>query len=65
MARVESKTVISTQHKRDTIPTPKEGVKGMLGYWLSPDDMQKAIAERFPGCMKGVYLVTNRNAYST
>lgn len=53
VARVESKTVICTQNKRDTIPTPKEGVKGMLGYWLSPDDMQKAIAERFPGCMKG------------
>jgi len=53
VARVESKTLISTPNKRDTIPIPKEGVTGTLGFWLSPDDMNKAMNERFPGCMKG------------
>ncbi|CAG0924437.1 unnamed protein product, partial [Notodromas monacha] len=53
VARVESKTFICTPNKRDTIPTPKEGVKGLLGNWISPRDLEKAVAERFPGCMKG------------
>jgi len=53
VARVESKTFICTPRKRDTIPTPKEGVKGLLGNWISPSDLDKAVAERFPGCMKG------------
>lgn len=53
VARVESKTVISTPNRQDTVPTPKEGVKGTLGIWMSPDDLQKALGERFPGCMKG------------
>lgn len=53
VARVESKTVISTAHKRDTIPTPAEGETGKLGFWWSPDEMQNAIDTRFPGCMKG------------
>lgn len=53
VARVESKTIISTVNKRDTIPIPKEGVEGTLGKWLSPEDLQKALDERFPDCMKG------------
>lgn len=53
VARVESLTFISTNNKRETIPIPKEGVKGMLGNWMSPDDMHKALDERFPGCMQG------------
>ncbi|XP_013404045.1 phosphoenolpyruvate carboxykinase, cytosolic [GTP]-like [Lingula anatina] len=53
VARVESKTVISTTNRRDTIPTTAEGVKGQLGQWMSPDDLQRALGERFPGCMKG------------
>ncbi|XP_077504159.1 phosphoenolpyruvate carboxykinase, cytosolic [GTP]-like isoform X2 [Amblyomma americanum] len=53
VARVESKTFISTERREDTIPTPKEGVKGTLGNWMSPGDLQKALNERFPGCMKG------------
>jgi len=52
VARVESKTFISTPCKTDTIPEPKPGVAGKLGNWLSPEDMEKAIEERFPGCMK-------------
>lgn len=53
VARVESRTFISTEHREDTIPTPKEGVKGTLGNWMSPSDLEKALNERFPGCMKG------------
>ncbi|KAK9511258.1 hypothetical protein O3M35_005848 [Rhynocoris fuscipes] len=54
VARVESKTFIITENKRDAIPEPKAGIKsGALGNWLSPQDMEKAIADRFPGCMQG------------
>lgn len=53
VARVESKTFICTPRREDTIPTPREGVKGTLGNWISPEDLQKAWDERFPGCMRG------------
>ncbi|XP_012286768.1 phosphoenolpyruvate carboxykinase [GTP] [Orussus abietinus] len=53
VARVESRTFISTENKNETIPTPQEGVKGILGNWISPGDMNLAILDRFPGCMKG------------
>lgn len=59
VARVESKTVISTTHKRDTIPIPSDGVQGSLGYWMSRDDMEKAFQDRFPGSMRGrtMYII--------
>ncbi|XP_076809533.1 phosphoenolpyruvate carboxykinase, cytosolic [GTP]-like isoform X1 [Clavelina lepadiformis] len=53
VARVESKTVIITENERDTIPKPKEGVQGTLGHWMSPPDLDVALKDRFPGCMKG------------
>lgn len=53
VARVESKTFMSTPNQRDTVPIPKDGVKGVLGNWWSPEDMKTAFDERFPGCMKG------------
>ena len=53
VARVESKTFISTQNKNDTVPNIKDGVKGTLGNWMSPEDMEEALDSRFPGCMKG------------
>ena len=53
VARVESKTFISTDNKKDTVPTPRDGVKGTLGNWISPADMDSAVMERFPNCMKG------------
>jgi len=53
VARVEKRTFISTDLKSDTIPTSRTGVTGELGNWISPNDMEKAILERFPGCMKG------------
>lgn len=53
VARVESKTFVCTPRKEDTVPTPKEGIKGTLGNWISPEDLQQAWDERFPGCMRG------------
>lgn len=59
VARVESRTFICTESKEEAIPTPQDGVKGTLGNWISITDMEKAIKERFPGCMKGrtMYVV--------
>lgn len=53
VARVESKTFICSEKREDTIPTPKSGINGTLGNWISPDDYENAIYARFPGCMKG------------
>ncbi|XP_043788441.1 phosphoenolpyruvate carboxykinase [GTP]-like isoform X2 [Apis laboriosa] len=53
VARVEKFTFISTERKSDTVPTTRKDVTGELGNWISPTDMDKAILERFPGCMKG------------
>lgn len=52
-ARVESKTLICTDKRTDAIPTPKPGIKGSLGHWISPADMDQAVKERFTACMKG------------
>ena len=59
VARVESKTFICTDKMEEAIPIPREGVKGQLGNWMSPEDYEKAVKERFPGCMKGrvMYVV--------
>jgi len=59
VARVESKTVISMPDKSQVIPTPKAGVQGKLGHYMSPEELDAAIAERFPSCMKGrtMYVV--------
>ena len=66
VARVESRTIISTPSMSDTIPVAKnvkassrnetnlEGVKSsQLGNWISPADFQNEVSRRFPGCMKG------------
>ncbi|XP_017880630.1 phosphoenolpyruvate carboxykinase [GTP]-like [Ceratina calcarata] len=52
VARVEKRTFISTESKRDVVPKTRDGVVGTLGNWISPTDMNKAVLERFPGCMK-------------
>ena len=59
VARVESRTFISTPEKQETIPTAAEGVKGTLGHWIAPDDLDQKMSELFPGCMKGrtMYLI--------
>ncbi|XP_014675089.1 PREDICTED: phosphoenolpyruvate carboxykinase, cytosolic [GTP]-like [Priapulus caudatus] len=59
VARVESKTFVVTPAQRATVPIPKEGVKGTVGNWMSPENWEKEHGERFPGCMKGrtMYVV--------
>ncbi|XP_032404231.1 LOW QUALITY PROTEIN: phosphoenolpyruvate carboxykinase, cytosolic [GTP] [Xiphophorus hellerii] len=59
VARVESKTVIVTREQRETVPTPLGGGTSQLGRWMSPEEFDKAMAQRFPGCMKGrtMYVV--------
>ncbi|XP_029358363.1 phosphoenolpyruvate carboxykinase, cytosolic [GTP] [Echeneis naucrates] len=53
VARVESKTVIVTQDQKDTVPTPQGGGISQLGRWMSPEEFDKVMTQRFPGCMKG------------
>lgn len=59
VARVESRTVISTPQKLESIPPVADGVKGTLGNWISPRDLDAKVQELFPGCMQGriMYLV--------
>lgn len=54
VARVESKTYICTEDKRESVPQVKEGVKGQLGNWMSIAAMKKELDKRFPACMKGM-----------
>lgn len=53
VARVESRTFICTPRKEESVPVTSTATPGALGNWISPEDMQKAIVERFPGCMSG------------
>lgn len=53
VARIEKRTFICTDLKSDTVPTPRKGIIGELGNWISPNDMEEAILQRFPNCMKG------------
>ncbi|KAF6212979.1 hypothetical protein GE061_010692 [Apolygus lucorum] len=54
VARVESRTFICTTNKSDAIPTPANpSIKGSLGNWMSLQDLEKAVDERFPNCMQG------------
>lgn len=53
VARVESKTYLSTAKKYDAVPHTGEGVKGVLGQWTAPEVLQKEIDDRFPNCMAG------------
>ena len=41
VARVESKTVIVTEKKRDAVPEPLPGVEPQLNRWMSPDQHQQ------------------------
>ncbi len=66
VARVESRTFISTTNVKDTIPIPTHGFTiptpdinlpnlkcTRLGNWMSPEDLKVEINRRLPGCMKG------------
>ena len=39
MARSEGRTFLCTAERLDSVPTP-EGVKGQLGNWMHPDQLQ-------------------------
>ena len=53
VARVESRTVISTPEKLESVPPTADGVKGTLGTWMAPKDLDAKVQELFPGCMEG------------
>ena len=53
VARVEGKTFICTDNKYDTVAHVKDGVQGIIGRWMSPEDMSVELEGRFPGCMTG------------
>ncbi|CAI6365614.1 unnamed protein product [Macrosiphum euphorbiae] len=53
VARVESRTFICTTNRRDAVNVPRGSAKGMLGNWMSLEDADSAVAERFLGCMVG------------
>lgn len=64
VARVEGKTFIISDEKYETVPHVAEGVKGVLGQWMPPDQWRKEIMERFPGCMKGQSIFKNEVFFS-
>lgn len=66
VARVESRTFISTTNQIDTVPTPIHGFTSadpscnlktlkcsQLGNWMSKEDCKVEIKSRLTGCMKG------------
>ncbi|PZC72166.1 hypothetical protein B5X24_HaOG211791 [Helicoverpa armigera] len=53
VARVESRTFICSEKERDVVPNARAGQKSALGNYIAPSDYDKAITERFPGCMRG------------
>ena len=53
VARVEARTFICTPEKYTTVPHVAEGVKGILGQWMHPEDMRAQLRGKFPGSMKG------------
>lgn len=53
VARVESKTLICTENKHDTIPHHKDGVKCTVGQWAEPNEMKGKLQDLFQGCMTG------------
>ncbi|XP_059055979.1 phosphoenolpyruvate carboxykinase [GTP]-like [Achroia grisella] len=53
VARVESRTFICSEKERDIVPVARAGQKSALGNYINPEDYEKAVADRFPGCMRG------------
>ncbi|VDM49912.1 unnamed protein product [Toxocara canis] len=53
VARVESKTWMITPEKYQSICHTPEGVKPIMGQWMSPEQFEQELDARFPGCMAG------------
>ncbi|KAH9629082.1 hypothetical protein HF086_008531 [Spodoptera exigua] len=60
VARVESRTFICSEKERDVVPIARAGQKSALGNYIAPDDYEKAITERFPGCMRGKRKISQK-----
>ena len=58
VARVESKTFICTKNKHMTVPHIKEGSKGILGQWISPEELNDEISERMKGTILHEYFTS-------
>ena len=65
VARVESKTVISTPERLESVPPTEEGVQGRLGHWMAPKDLDDKVQELFPGCMKGILTFYYRLCFAS
>ncbi|KIH56474.1 phosphoenolpyruvate carboxykinase [Ancylostoma duodenale] len=59
VARVESKTWMVTKDKYDSVCHTPEGVKPIMGQWMSEEQFAQELDARFPGCMAGrpMYVV--------
>lgn len=53
VARVESKTVMVTDEKYSSECHVRAGAKPIMGNWMSSDQFEKELEDRFPGCMAG------------
>uniref|UniRef100_A0A9J2PSX0 Phosphoenolpyruvate carboxykinase [GTP] n=1 Tax=Ascaris lumbricoides TaxID=6252 RepID=A0A9J2PSX0_ASCLU len=53
VARVESKTWMITPDKYQSVCHTPEGVKPIMGQWMSPETLGRELDARFPGCMAG------------
>ncbi|XP_066843572.1 phosphoenolpyruvate carboxykinase [GTP], mitochondrial isoform X1 [Anser cygnoides] len=53
VARVEGRTVLVTERERDAVPPRPQNGAPQLGNWMSPAELERAVQERFPGCMEG------------
>lgn len=42
-----------TKEKYASVPHVREGVKGILGQWMGPEDFRREMGDRMPGSMKG------------
>lgn len=60
VARVESKTVISTPRKEQVVPNGQNPTPGALPNWMSINQLDTEIMKRFPNCMKGKILERSR-----
>ncbi len=53
VARVESRTYISTRNEADVVPRGRNPQKGALPNWMSPQDLDAELTRRFPRAMDG------------
>jgi len=53
VARVESRTFISTKNENDVVPHGNNPTKGALPNWMSPKQLDQELTDRFPRTMEG------------